>query len=58
MLLVNAPAHPSENVQKSNDSKLFVKYLLPDVTVTPTSGSGSNYHNGNTSQEMSSPETC
>jgi hypothetical protein len=50
MLLVNAPACPSENVLKSNDSKLFVKYLLPNVTLTPT--------NGNTSQGMSSAETC
>jgi hypothetical protein len=48
-MLLNAPAYPSENVLKSNDIKLFVKYLLPDVTLTPTNGSGNNYHNGNTS---------
>uniref|UniRef100_H3AS01 HTH CENPB-type domain-containing protein n=1 Tax=Latimeria chalumnae TaxID=7897 RepID=H3AS01_LATCH len=32
LLLDNAPAHPNENVLRSNDGKIFVKYLLPNVT--------------------------
>ncbi|XP_064421026.1 jerky protein homolog-like [Latimeria chalumnae] len=32
LLLDNAPAHPNENVLRSNDGKIFVKYLPPNVT--------------------------
>lgn len=32
LLLDNAPSHPNENVLKSDDGQIFVKYLPPNVT--------------------------
>jgi hypothetical protein len=32
-LLDNAPAHAGENAPKSDNGKLFVKYLPPNVTI-------------------------
>lgn len=32
LLLDNAPSHPNESLLKSNDGKIFVKYLPPNVT--------------------------
>lgn len=32
LILDNAPSHPSETILKSDDGKIFVKYLPPNVT--------------------------
>jgi hypothetical protein len=32
LLLDNAPSHPNEDILKSEDGNIFVKYLPPNVT--------------------------